>query len=699
LRRPPVVLLALFAVVCACNPASLHAQAHFTPGVANIRDYAMPDQYLTMYAFSIDKNNPQYKGPFNSILNFARVFTPEDTAFVTPNSDTPYTFLGPDLRAEPVVITIPPMEKNRYFAFQMLDLYTFNFDYVGTRTTGNGGGNFMVAGPGWHGEVPKRITKVIHSETELVSVVGRTQLFNPADLDNVKKIQSQYKVQTLSGFLGTPALPAAPTPNWVKPILPTEMKTRFAAVGQTPPSQPSSPRHAAAPALQLAPWSGDFDGMLKRRFIRVLVASSKTEYYVVNGVQHGSSYEFLKAFEQWVNQKYPQKDKSLRFHVVFVPVSRDQIFPRLTAGRGDLAVGTLAVTPERSKIVDFSDPLVTGVKEIAVTGPNSPELHSLEDLSSQEVFVRKSSSHWEHLEALNQKFRSEGKAVVKLRAAPEDLEDEDLLEMLNAGLVPIVVTDAYLPRIWQQFYTSIKPNPDVVLNDSLQIAWAMRKNSPKLAAAVNEFVKTHKQGTAFGNSVIARYAQSPKMLKNAVTPGELKKFQATATMFQKYSSTYNLDYLLMMAQGYQESTLDQNAKSQVGAIGVMQLMPPTGDQMKVGDIHQEEANIHAGVKYIRFMVDRYFANEPMDDTNKILFAFAAYNAGPGRVHSLRAEAAKKGLNPNVWIDNVELVAAARIGMETVTYVANIYKYYVAYKLVAQREEERKKAKEAVENGP
>jgi membrane-bound lytic murein transglycosylase MltF len=199
--------------------------------------------------------------------------------------------------------------------------------------------------------------------------------------------------------------------------------------------------------------------------------------------------------------------------------------------------------------------------------------------------------------------------------------------------------------------------------------------------------------------VIARYAQSPKMLKNAVSPTELKKFQETSSFFQKYGSQYNLDYLLMMAQGYQESTLDQNAKSQVGAIGVMQLMPPTGDQMKVGDIHQEEANIHAGVKYIRFMVDKYFANEPMDETNKILFAFAAYNAGPGRIHALRQEAGKKGLNPNIWIDNVELVAAARIGMETVTYVANIYKYYVAYKLVAQREEERKKAREAVENGP
>jgi membrane-bound lytic murein transglycosylase MltF len=362
-------------------------------------------------------------------------------------------------------------------------------------------------------------------------------------------------------------------------------------------------------------------------------------------------------------------------------------------------VGTLLVTPERKKIVDFSKPVVTGVREIAVTGPHSPELHSVEDLSGQEVFVRKSSSHYEHLEELNVKLRSEGKAIVKLRLAPEDLEDEDLLEMLNAGLVPVVVTDAYLPKLWTSFYTNIKANPDVVIHEGGEIAWAMRKNSPKLMETVNEFVETHKQGTAFGNSVISRYAQNAKMLKNAVNPDQLKKFQETAEFFKKYGAQYNVDYLLMMAQGFQESTLDQNAKSSVGAIGVMQLMPATGEQMKVGDIHQEEANIHGGVKYIRFMVDKYFANEPMDDTNKILFAFAAYNAGPGRIHALRQEAAKKGLDPNVWIDNVELVAANRIGMETVTYVSNIYKYYIAYKLVAEQEEERKKAKESLENGP
>jgi membrane-bound lytic murein transglycosylase MltF len=489
-------------------------------------------------------------------------------------------------------------------------------------------------------------------------------------------------------------------PPFLIPVLLTQLLAGSIAVGQAQaPPHGQSNHVTSAPSLQAAPWSGDFDKMAQRHFLRALVSYSKTQYYVTNGVQHGSSYEYLKEFESWVNRKYPSNQKNLRFHVVFVPVSRDQMIPRLLAGRGDLAVGHLTITPERAKVVDFSDPLVTGAKEIAVTGPRSPALHSLDDLSGQEVFARKSSSYWEHLEALNAQFRNNSKALVKLRAAPEDLEDEDLLEMLNSGLVPIVFTNAYLPDLWKGIYTNIKPNPEVLLSDSDQIAWAMRKNSPRLASVVNEFAKTHKQGTVFGNTVIARYSLSNKMLKNAIEPAELKKFQETAAFFRKYSSQYNVDYLLVMAQGYQESTLDQDATSKVGAVGIMQLMPATGEQMKVGDIHQKEANIHAGVKYIRFMVDKYFANEPMDDTNKLLFAFAAYNAGPRRVHSLRQEAAKKGLDPNVWMNNVEMIAAARIGTETVTYVANIYKYYVAYKLVAVREEEKRKARESLQDGP
>jgi membrane-bound lytic murein transglycosylase MltF len=472
------------------------------------------------------------------------------------------------------------------------------------------------------------------------------------------------------------------------------------ALAQTKPAvSTQSSQGVAAPAIQAPPWTGDLDGMLKRRYIRALVAYSKTQYYVVKGVQHGSSYEFLKAFEDAINRKYPQKQINLRFHVVFVPVPRDKMFSRLVEGRGDIAVGALTITPDRLKLVDFSEPLVQGAKTIVVTGPQSPTLNTLDDLSGKEVFTRQSSSYWEHLQALNARFKSEGKPLVKLRAAPEDLEDEDILEMLNSGLIQVAVTHAFMPKLWGHIYTKITPHTDIVISDNDSIAWAMRKNSPQLMAAANDFIRTHKLGTAFGNAVVQRYAINSQMLKNATSPADLQRFEQTVALFRKYAAQYNVDYLLMMAEGFQESSLNQQAKSKVGAVGIMQLMPATGEQMKVGDITQTDANVHAGVKYIRFMVDKYFANEPMTDTNKLLFAFAAYNAGPGRVHALRMEAAQKGLDPNVWVDNVEMIAAARIGMETVNYVANIYKYYIAYKLVAQQEEERSKDLQQLQSKP
>ncbi len=170
----------------------------------------------------------------------------------------------------------------------------------------------------------------------------------------------------------------------------------------------------------------------------------------------------------------------------------------------------------------------------------------------------------------------------------------------------------------------------------------------------------------------------------------MKKFQAVVEMFQKYAGKYNVDFLLMMAQGYQESRLDQKVKSKVGAVGVMQVMPTTGKELAVGDISQLEPNIHAGVKYMRFMIDRYYKDEPMTPLNKGLFTFASYNAGPARIRQLRQEAAKRGLDPNVWFNNVEIIASERIGAETVTYVSNIYKYYVAYKLVVEDMERQKK---------
>ena len=463
-----------------------------------------------------------------------------------------------------------------------------------------------------------------------------------------------------------------------------------AAHAAPPPAKPAAGA-ATAPPIQIKKYTGDLDGMVKRRVIRALVVFSRTQYFVDKGAQLGTAYETMRSFEDHINAS--RKLKTLKVHVVFLPTSRDDLIPALLEGRGDLAMAGLTATPERLKKVDFSEPFADKVEEIVVTGPKSPAIGALNDLSGQEVFVRQSSSYWEHLEALNQKFKADGKAPVKLRPAPETLEDEDLLEMLNAGLVGLVVVDDYKATLWANMFKSIQPHPDLAVHEGGQIGVMFRQGSPLLKAELASFAKTHRVGTLFGNTVVKKYVRSTKFVKSATSDAEIKKFQDTVSLFRNYGTKYDLDHLLVMAQSYQESRLDQNAKSHVGAIGIMQVMPATGKELAVGDISQLEPNIHAGVKYVRFMMDRYYGKEPMDLVNKMLFTYASYNAGPARIARLRKEAAAKGLNPNLWFNNVETVVAARIGAETVTYVSNIYKYYIAYKLVTEAEEERRKARE------
>ena len=439
-----------------------------------------------------------------------------------------------------------------------------------------------------------------------------------------------------------------------------------------------------AEAAAFMPWTGDLDGMVERRIIRVLVAPSRTSYWLLGLRQTGAEYELFKAFETEINEHYKTQGKHIRIHVVFIPTSRDQLIPRLLEGRGDIAAGILTVTPERLEQVDFGTPFFRGVKEIAVTGPNSPELASVDDLSGKEVFVRRSSSYWTHLESLNERFKNENKPPVTLKAAPEDLQDDDLLEMVNAGLVGIVVVDRYQALLWAQVFKKLNPHRGVVVNKGGDIAWMIRQNSPKLRAEIDVFAKGYGQKSDFGKTLIKKYTGSPRIVKPATSAGEIKKFNATVAFFKKYAAQYSVDYLLMMAQGYQESLLDQSAVSHVGAIGVMQIMPATGDEMATGDITKLEPNIHAGVKYMNYMRNQFFADQPMDARNKVLFSFAAYNAGPSRVLKLQKEAERRGLNPYVWFNNVEIIAGLRIGEETVTYISNIYKYYIAYTLLEEQ---------------
>jgi len=352
----------------------------------------------------------------------------------------------------------------------------------------------------------------------------------------------------------------------------------------------------------------------------------------------------------------------------------------------------LTITPDRLKEIDFTNPTARNVSEIVVTTAGQPPLSSPQDLSGREVYLRKASSYYDSVEKLNAELKRAGKPPAKIRIAPDNLEAEDILEMVNAGLVTATVVDESRATFWKQVFPKIELHPQAAVRTGGEMGWMIRKNSPQLKKALDEFIARYPEGSSMRNQLLSKYLKSTKYAKSATSDAERAKFNSLVKFFEKYCKQYDMDTLLMAAQGFQESRLDQDAKSQVGAVGVMQVMPATGKELNVGDIHQVDPNIHAGVKYVRFMLDKYYGKEPMDALNKGLFTFASYNAGPGRIAQLRKIAKERGLDPNVWFNNVEIIASEKIGRETVTYVSNIYKYYLAYQLVVEQQKERDEAR-------
>jgi membrane-bound lytic murein transglycosylase MltF len=464
------------------------------------------------------------------------------------------------------------------------------------------------------------------------------------------------------------------------------------SAGATP--APSDTESAPPGPAAVGTWTDDFDGMRDRRLVRMLVAYSKTFYFIDKGTQRGSTYELGMLLEKALNAG--TKDRARPIRVVFIPTSRDQLLPALAAGRGDIAAANLTITPERLELVDFSAPIAGDVSEILVTPAGTTAPASAEGLSGAKVHVRRSSSYYSSLVRLNTRLKALGKAPVEIVPADENLEDEDILEMVNAGLIPATIVDSHIATFWKQIFETIELHPDVRVREGGEVAWAIRKDSPQFKQVVDAFIAKNRKGSATGNDILNRYLKSTKWVKNATADADMKRLREVTDLFKKYSDQYGFDWLLVAAQGYQESGLDQSTRSRVGAIGVMQVMPATARDRNVNipNIHELEPNIHAGVKYLRFMVNEYFDEPGIDRVNRHLFAFASYNAGPNRIQRLRRVAADEGLDPNKWFNNVEVVVAREVGRETVQYVSNIYKYYLAYKLVVEKTREREAAKKS-----
>jgi membrane-bound lytic murein transglycosylase MltF len=347
------------------------------------------------------------------------------------------------------------------------------------------------------------------------------------------------------------------------------------------------------------------------------------------------------------------------------------------------------------KKVDFARlPEGPGNDEVIATGPRSPPLASIDDLAGRTIHSRPASSHYATLVELNQRFAREGKPRMKLVKLPDALEDEDRLEMLSVGLLGLVVVDDWKGRLWAQLLPNIKVREDLALKKDVKIGWAIRKGSPRLNAEIEAFLRHTRKAMSFDTRTRLALSQV-EQFRNNTADAEFRRFQRTIALFEKYGARYGFDPVMLAALGYQESRLRQDVRSSAGAVGIMQVMPNTGAALKVGDITQAEPNIHAGTKYLSQLMTEYFADAKFAESDRPLFAVASYNAGPGRISQMRTEAARRGLNPDKWFNHVELVTAEKVGIETTTYVRNVYKYYVAYTLMRETQAEQKNARESV----
>ena len=424
-------------------------------------------------------------------------------------------------------------------------------------------------------------------------------------------------------------------------------------------------------------WLGDLDGMSKRGFLRILSVHNPLLFNFDGVEQRGMVAELARLYEKHLNAEIGRVRAPT---VVVIPVTRDELIPGLLEGRGDLVMGNLTITPKRQEQVDFGPPIHANVDELVVTGPAVELVRSFDDLVYTGLYMRRSSSYYEHMQALNAKRWSRGKEPVPIIEADENLEDYDLLDLVNAGVIKAVVVDSHKAEFWKQVFGRIRVHENLVVHSGSEIAWAIRKDSPELMRSINAFGPTVRKGSLLGNVVRKRYFGNTAWLDNATDREARRRYEETIEIIKQYAGRYEFDWLLIAAQAYQESRFDQSKRSPAGALGVMQLMPATaaGREVGIADISSLENNIHAGVKYLHWLRKTYFADDGISELDRVLFSFAAYNAGPGNMKRARRRAKQLGFDANRWFGNVEIGMYRSVSGEPASYVRNIYKYYVTY---------------------
>ncbi len=431
-------------------------------------------------------------------------------------------------------------------------------------------------------------------------------------------------------------------------------------------------------------FSGDLPALRERGVLRALVVPSRTGFFVADGAIRGIQAEYLDALEAFLNRGV--RAEADRIRVQYVPVALREAIPALLAGRGDLIAAFLAATPQRRTQVAFISGMEIAANEVIVRHRDAPAVGSIADLAAREIVVLDRSSYQEHLWLLNDRLRQLTREPARVIAADRHLRGEDILELVNAGVVDYTVMDDFRARLWSRVMPDLVVESSVVVREDTQPGWAVRRDAPELAAALEDFASGVRAGSLVGNVLLERYFESTEWIEDATVGVERDKLARHIDLFREYGERYDFDALALAAQAYHESGLEHDAKSRRGAIGIMQVRPATArdPNVAIDDIDELENNVHAAVKYQAFLRDRYFADAAISDWDRRALVWAAYNAGPAKVRRARAEAERMGLDPNVWFGNVEIAMARTVSREPVRYVSSIYIYYTAYKLLRER---------------
>lgn len=478
-----------------------------------------------------------------------------------------------------------------------------------------------------------------------------------------------------------------------------------AAPGSAVHAAPAAPA-AARPArdeipplvLRLTrPDTSDWPEIARRGVLRALVVRDRTNFFVAEGQLRGLEYELCQELEKAIADS-PGSDRP-RVDVAFVPVAFDQLLPALAQGLGDFAAAALTITPERERLVAFTEPYVSSVAQIVVANRAAPPLASLDDLSGRSVCVALGTSYVESLGRLGARLAAAGRPPVRVETLGRGLVTEDVLELVHSGAVPYTVVDQHVAEMWAGALDGLVLLPALQVASGDRIAWAVRQENPELKRVLDAFLVAHRKGTKIGNVLFRRYLEGTRWIQDPepdVRAGRLGRFLEP---LQRLSARYGFDWRLIAAQAYQESRLDPAARSRAGAVGLMQLMPATARDMGFEDVSDPEDNLHAGIRYMAWLRDTYFSDPTLPEAVRVDFALAAYNAGPGRVRRWRAEAPEHGIDPDRWFGQVENLALQSVGPEPVRYVGNVNKYCVLLtRLLDEQERSDAARREAVGRG-